>query len=171
MEGILLIWTILLTIAFAVLRRDVNALRDERHDHVYWRQLVRTNEKGIFLLREKYESLEQDRQELKGRFIVLEEHFLTLQKGVADHIALSKAADKSDKSAYPKVPLALYVWEDVLCDHTSGVAFALAADIDHARQLIADSSNTPERIREEISKEPTAVHSHTPIGYAIWGGA
>lgn len=36
-----------------------------------------------------------------------------------------------------KKKLKLYVWTDVFCDYTSGIAFALATSPDHARKLIA----------------------------------
>ena len=34
--------------------------------------------------------------------------------------------------------LRLYVWRDVLCDYTCGVAFAIAPDADTARRLICE---------------------------------
>ena len=34
--------------------------------------------------------------------------------------------------------LKLFVWEDVLCDYTCGVAFALAPDVETARRMCAD---------------------------------
>ncbi len=42
----------------------------------------------------------------------------------------------------------LYVWEDVFCDYTCGIAFAIASSPDEARKLIADK-----RVRDEPPTE------------------
>lgn len=73
----------------------------------------------------------------------------------------------------------LYVWEDVLTDWTSGVAFAFAETAIQARQMIArkyaDSFNDPEfagahiaTMLKELSDRPTIVK--TPQGFYCAGG-
>ncbi len=54
-------------------------------------------------------------------------------------------------------PLKLFVWEDVLHDHKSGIAFAYAPDAKTARELVWNSlgHNQDDLLREpdEITKE------------------
>lgn len=65
----------------------------------------------------------------------------------------------------------LYVWEEVFCEWTHGVAFALANTPDEAREKVVASVNESLRdiARLEVSKEPTVW----PLGkgYHLWGGA
>ena len=58
-----------------------------------------------------------------------------------------------------------FVWEDVLCDYTCGVMFALAHDVEEARALILDQSNY---VGDELDQEPREVT--TPTGFVVWGG-
>ena len=63
-------------------------------------------------------------------------------------------------------PLRLYVWDDVLCDWTSGIMFALAHSAEEARTLLrAAYMGLPE---SDIAREPRVVEE--PEGFAVWGG-
>lgn len=64
--------------------------------------------------------------------------------------------------------LKLFVWEEVLTGHSDGIMFALAADVDEARRLIAKREDNSKYILEELSGEP-AVYE-TQIGFALRGG-
>lgn len=76
--------------------------------------------------------------------------------------------------------LKLYVWEDVLCDHTCGVMFALAGSVDEARRLILErcpfAGNSIAYYEKtgdmeyEINFPPTHVFD-SPVGFAVLGGA
>ena len=63
--------------------------------------------------------------------------------------------------------LRLFVWEDVLCDYTCGVMFALAENVEQARKKILEHediySNPP-----ELLDEPKVYDE--PVGFAVWGG-
>ncbi len=72
--------------------------------------------------------------------------------------------------------LRLYVWDGVLEDYTSGIAFALASSPEEAFQMVAKGfpgvtgrgqygQNGPTKID---GVEPVAYDS--PVGFAIWGG-
>lgn len=62
--------------------------------------------------------------------------------------------------------LRLFVWEDVLCDYTCGIAFALAYDVDEARRLVVASDRYA--TASDIEAEPKVYDA--PVGYAIHGG-
>lgn len=72
--------------------------------------------------------------------------------------------------------LKLYVWEGVLTDYTSGVAFALAASVDEARDVIMQSEGEPSykeakyhgALWNDISSEPQVFE--VSKGFAVWGG-
>jgi len=52
-------------------------------------------------------------------------------------------------------PLRLYVWREVLTDHTSGMMFAIASSVDDARrQLREKASYLPD---EDVGKEPSYI--------------
>lgn len=65
----------------------------------------------------------------------------------------------------------LYVWEDVLCDWTCGVIFALAPTLEDARRIVL--ANSPEEllgaVRKEMDREPDVYT--TPYGHVTIGGA
>lgn len=50
--------------------------------------------------------------------------------------------------------LKLYVWEDVLCNYSCGIMFALAHDVDEARREILESFGASEK--ENIDKSVDA---------------
>ena len=65
--------------------------------------------------------------------------------------------------------LRLYVWENVLCDYTCGVMFALAYSMDEARELCKKSADGGSWVDEQLAAEPV-VHENEPYGLAVWGG-
>ena len=68
----------------------------------------------------------------------------------------------------------LYVWEEVLCDWTDGIIFALANNVDEARELVMDKyvdqdDNWEENtLRFSMQDEPKVYDS--PAGFRLWGG-
>ncbi|WP_039931506.1 hypothetical protein [Thermoanaerobacter thermohydrosulfuricus] len=65
--------------------------------------------------------------------------------------------------------LKLFVWENVLCSYTEGIAFALAYDVEHARKLIAKKMGWSEGYPEDLEKEPRLITE--PEGFYVWGGS
>ncbi|MEY2653449.1 MAG: hypothetical protein RLZZ524_476 [Pseudomonadota bacterium] len=74
----------------------------------------------------------------------------------------------------------LFIWHDVLFDYTGGIAFAMAPDVDAAREAVAEAfgrcdeyagqvEEARARILREISGEPDEVHDAPAAGYC-WGG-
>ncbi len=69
--------------------------------------------------------------------------------------------------------LKLFVWEEVLTDYTSGIAFALARDVEDARFQILTKfrkklGHTSRYLEEELAEEPKIVSSQE--GFYIFGG-
>lgn len=64
--------------------------------------------------------------------------------------------------------LKLYVWEGVFTDYTSGIAFAMARDVDHARRLIAKEMGLTESDKSELCTTPKAYSC--PHGGGCRGG-
>ena len=68
----------------------------------------------------------------------------------------------------------LYVWEEVLCDWTCGVVFAMAYSVEEARKLVLDKYVDPDDNWEEtilqfsMQEEPKVYDS--PEGFRVWGG-
>ena len=65
----------------------------------------------------------------------------------------------------------LYIWHDVFCDYTCGIAFAIAENPKHAKQLIEAKCHDWEVIRQELSGTPEEHLVDEPFGHHIWGGA
>jgi len=63
--------------------------------------------------------------------------------------------------------LKLYVWENVLCDWTCGIMFALAYDVKQARKLIRERRS--DLSSKELDLAPQVIK--TPKGFAISGGS
>jgi hypothetical protein len=61
--------------------------------------------------------------------------------------------------------LKLYVWEDVLCDYTTGVAFALAGSPEEARELIFKKLGYKD---EDLCISPRCVEKEE--GFYVYGG-
>jgi hypothetical protein len=69
--------------------------------------------------------------------------------------------------------LKLYVWEDVLCDWTCGIAFALASSEAEARRLInveLGNRNSEGVIEDGTSDWGRPKVYTTRVAYAIYGG-
>lgn len=64
-----------------------------------------------------------------------------------------------------KPKLKLYVWEDVLEDWSTGIAFALARSPEHARKLIAKKMGMD---HGDMNKTPKAITK--PEGFYSYGG-
>jgi len=62
--------------------------------------------------------------------------------------------------------LKLYVWEDVLCDYTCGVIFALAETLDEAKELVNEESEY--NLDWEMEKEPKIIENK--FAFSLWGG-
>jgi hypothetical protein len=63
--------------------------------------------------------------------------------------------------------LKLFVWDEVLCDYTDGIMFALAPDAETAREMIrAESDYISE---EELAQEPV-VYDNEPCVRIVRGG-
>lgn len=65
----------------------------------------------------------------------------------------------------------LYVWEEVLCDYTCGVIFAMAHNIEEAKLVVLDSTDRDWRKAELecIMKDSPCIYD-TPHGGFICGG-
>lgn len=62
----------------------------------------------------------------------------------------------------------LYVWEDFAKDYTGGLAFAIAEDSEHARDLIAEKMG--EHVREYLGMKPLILELDVPAAFAVAGG-
>ena len=67
-----------------------------------------------------------------------------------------------------KKKLKLFVWKEALCDYTDGVMFALARDVDEARQMLLEMHPDSSMVRADISLDPDVYDS--PFAFALWGG-
>lgn len=85
---------------------------------------------------------------------------------------MSTAKKKATKRT-PK-PLTLYVWEDVLIDYTSGIAFALASSVAAARELISPGYESRlgnvSRILLDTDLDAKPKAYRKPIGFSVSGG-
>ena len=69
--------------------------------------------------------------------------------------------------------LKLFIWENVLTDYTSGIAFALAENPEEARKIIFAKFEKKEQylsdtLKSDLSDEPEMID--TKDGFYIWGG-
>lgn len=69
--------------------------------------------------------------------------------------------------------LKLYVWENVLNSWGDGIMFALAHDVEQARELIRlragnGLSGSIGKLNADLEWEPRVVES--PEGFVVWGG-
>jgi hypothetical protein len=62
--------------------------------------------------------------------------------------------------------LKLFVWEDVLTDYTDGVMFALAPDVETAREML--SLQISKYDAKDLAREPKVYTE--PFALAIHGG-
>lgn len=63
--------------------------------------------------------------------------------------------------------LKLFVWEDVLCDYTCGIMFALAPDVETARKILLEKEDS-NLIKSELMADPDVIE--TEEGFVVWGG-
>jgi len=63
--------------------------------------------------------------------------------------------------------LKLFVWEDTLCDYTSGIMFALAENVEEAKKLIIEKIGF-EPSNGDLNLEPVVYDNK--VGFAVWGG-
>ena len=61
----------------------------------------------------------------------------------------------------------LYVWDDVLCDYTCGIMFAVAPSLEEAMDLIRSSDVY---IEPDLGKKPTVYDLTEPVCRVVWGG-
>lgn len=67
--------------------------------------------------------------------------------------------------------LTLYVWEEILCNYGCGIAFALAKDMQQARELLRKKMHAdlyPEELHEDLKKDPRIITE--PEGLYVSGG-
>lgn len=70
----------------------------------------------------------------------------------------------------------LYVWQGVLTDHTSGIAFAIARDADEARKKASaglqwkSTRDDPDWIHPDLASMPEVYPVNRAIGFALYGG-
>lgn len=62
--------------------------------------------------------------------------------------------------------LKLYVWNDVFCDYTCGVGFALASSVEEARRLIYEGMGYQQG---DIERDPDVI-TDAPYGNGVFGG-
>jgi len=63
----------------------------------------------------------------------------------------------------------LYIWKEVLCDYTCGIAFAMANSLEEAKQVIRDSVDEYYCVDDTVFYKEPEVYE-IPYGFAIWGG-
>ena len=68
--------------------------------------------------------------------------------------------------------LKLFIWEGVLEDYTSGIMFAIAENVEEARELIMSKSletdgSTSITLISDLKSEPKVIESKE--GFYIWG--
>ena len=65
--------------------------------------------------------------------------------------------------------LKLFIWRGILTDYTSGIAFALAHDVEEARALVmADIGYDSGTAKSDLAAEPEVFEG--PKGGHCWGG-
>lgn len=74
-------------------------------------------------------------------------------------------------------PLNLYVWEDVLTDHTSGMVVAVARSLPEAREAVRKTDKSAARNMFDHTPGPAEpdyiipLNKDTkPAGFVVWGG-
>lgn len=65
-----------------------------------------------------------------------------------------------------KQQMQLFVWDNVLCDYTDGLMFALAHSVEEARDLLREEVYDS----DDLQQEPTVYDLTTPVYRAVWGG-
>lgn len=65
--------------------------------------------------------------------------------------------------------LKLYVWEDVLCDYTYGIMFALAHNPEEAKELIIKKASNIDNVVRDLYNVPQEITK--PEGFYIYGSS
>lgn len=67
----------------------------------------------------------------------------------------------------------LYVWDDVLCDWTSGIMFAIASSLSEAKKIIIEESGETlgRTLREDLKQKPKVYPLTKPVARVVWGGS
>lgn len=74
------------------------------------------------------------------------------------------------KSANQFPLLKLFVWENVLTDYNPGVMFALAENIEQAREkILSKEEDSPDTVKKELMNDPLVINH--PEGFILWGGS
>lgn len=63
--------------------------------------------------------------------------------------------------------LKLYVWGNVFCDYTCGIAFAIAHDSEEARKMIIEKAGY---IDTDLANPPDVYKLNNPIAFYVAGG-
>ena len=65
----------------------------------------------------------------------------------------------------------LFVWREVLCDYTCGIAVAMAHNVPGARQVLLDAAEDYEKqsLGGNIANAPDDIFD-VPAGAYCWGG-
>jgi hypothetical protein len=69
--------------------------------------------------------------------------------------------------------LKLYVWTDVLKDYTPGIAFALAATEDEARELVVKKALHSTYVEQELAGKPQVFdpeREDAGVVFIVYGG-
>jgi hypothetical protein len=63
----------------------------------------------------------------------------------------------------------LFVWEDVLEDHSLGIMFAVAPNLNEAKKaLLKKCSYLP---KNDLNKQPQEFDLSESVGFYLWGGS
>lgn len=62
----------------------------------------------------------------------------------------------------------LFVWKGVMCDYTCGLAFALAPDIETARDMVIRDGASEWEIKQA---EPLVIETDQTFAAHVWGGS
>ena len=66
--------------------------------------------------------------------------------------------------------LRLYLWRDVLCDYTCGMAFAVAASADEARGIIVREDGIYTSAGNDFASDPEVHELTEPFCAFVYGG-
>lgn len=67
--------------------------------------------------------------------------------------------------------LKLYVWRDIMCDNTCGMAFAIAHNLKEAKAKVIESDpQYSDWARREMNDDEPQVLDIAPVGFYVIGG-
>jgi hypothetical protein len=64
----------------------------------------------------------------------------------------------------------LFVWEDVFCDYSCGIAVAMANTVEEARAVLQKAFGSLNWISNEIMRPPDKIHEEPAGAYSMGGG-